>query len=89
MTETPSMKKTFEDAHAADASAHRDKVQQVLGEAKTLGKDFDEIWPKAVPVLDAVAGLVRFIPGVGVAAPVISGLVAVGNALHDASTPSA
>ena len=91
MTDTPSMsmRKTFEDAHAADASAHQDKVQKVLGEAQTLGKDFDEIWPKAVPVLDAVAGLVRFIPGVGVAAPVISGLVAVGNALQKANTPSA
>ena len=88
MTDTPSMRKTFEDAHAADASAHQDDVQKVLGEAQTLGTDFDEIWPKAVPVLDAVAALVRFIPGVGVAAPVISGLVAVGNALHNATTPS-
>ena len=89
MTDTPSLRKTFEDAHAADASAHQDRVQKVLGEARTLGKDFDEIWPKAMPVLDAVAGLVRFIPGVGVAAPVISGLVAVGNALHGGTTPSA
>jgi hypothetical protein len=49
MTDTPSMRKTFEDAHAADASAHQDEVQKVLGKAQSLGKDFDEIWPKVVP----------------------------------------
>ena len=77
-----SLKRTFEDAHAADSAAHENDIAKVLGTATSLGKDFDEIWPKAVPVLTAVANLVRFIPGVGTAAPVINGLIAVGSAIY-------
>jgi hypothetical protein len=88
MTDAPTLRKTFEDAHAADQAAHQDEVQKVLGEVKTLGKDFNEVWPKAAPVLSAIANFTRFIPGLGTAAPVITGLIAVGNALHEADTPS-
>ncbi len=77
-----SLRKTFEDAHAADSAQHQDEITKVLGSATSLGKDFDDIWPKAVPVLTAVANLVRFIPGIGNAAPVINGLIAVGNAIY-------
>ena len=77
-----SLRKTFEDAHAADSAAHADDVTKILGTATSLGKELDEIWPKAVPVLTAVANLARYIPGVGTAAPVINGLIAVGNAIY-------
>jgi hypothetical protein len=88
MTDAPTLRKTFDDAHAADHAAHKDEVQKVIGVVKSLGNDFEEVWPKAEPVVVAVANFVRFIPGLASAAPVINALVAVGNALHKADAPS-
>jgi hypothetical protein len=47
--------------------------------AKT--KDLLEIRPKAKPLLSSVATLIRLIPGLGMAAPVLSGRMAVGVVL--------
>ncbi|MEM9222878.1 MAG: hypothetical protein AAGB11_10790 [Pseudomonadota bacterium] len=88
MTTPSSLKKTFNEALAADHSAHKTIVQTVVGDTKTLGNEFDTIWPKAEPVLAAVTNFIRFIPGLGTAAPVITALIAVGNALYQAEQPS-
>jgi hypothetical protein len=46
--------------------------------------DFCEIWPTAKPILQMIAGIAPFIPGVGVAAGgTISALTAVGQAFFD------
>lgn len=89
MTDTSTLRKTFNDAHAADYAAHKDAVERVLGMAESLGKDFLEVWPKAAPVLTAVANFVRFIPGLGSAGPVLKGLIAVGDAIYKSEEPSA
>ncbi|MEM1390337.1 MAG: hypothetical protein AAGG45_04580 [Pseudomonadota bacterium] len=82
------LKATFEKALASDHAAHETIVQEVIGDAKVLGDDFETTWPKAAPILTAVANFVRFIPGLGASAPVINALVAVGNAIYNADKPS-
>jgi hypothetical protein len=48
--------------------------------AMAMPGDFCTIWPQAKPVLEFVAGIAAFIPGVGtVAGGVLKGLIAVGD----------
>lgn len=84
MTTTADLKKVFEDAFEADHASHKSVVHEVVGEARTLGHDFETVWPKAAPVLVAVTNFIRFIPGLGASAPAISALIAVGNAIYHA-----
>ncbi|MGH9162678.1 MAG: hypothetical protein ACRD2X_22140 [Vicinamibacteraceae bacterium] len=88
MSNVDTLAKAFTDAHAKDYQAHADHVAAVLGDAKSLGKDFREIWPKAKPVLTSVSAFIRFIPCLGTAAPALTGLVAVGDAINNALSGS-
>jgi hypothetical protein len=49
-------------------------------------QDFCTLWPTAKPILQAVAGIIGFIPGVGAGAgPVLNALVTVGDQVFDAT----
>jgi hypothetical protein len=49
--------------------------------------DFVSLWPTAKPILQAAAGVVSFIPGVGAGAgPVLNALVAVGDQVYGATS---
>jgi hypothetical protein len=80
MSAQPSLIQRFEQAHLAAAS-------QAAGSSTTaaqpdnIGQKFDDIWPKARPMLEALRGFVSYIPGLATAAPVLSGLIAVGDGL--------
>lgn len=87
MTTIEDLKATFEKALAPHDAAHKSPVEEVLGDARVLGVDFETTWPKAASILTAVANSVRFIPGLGASAPVISARVAFGNAINNISAP--
>lgn len=67
----------FEKAHA---DAHK---ASAAGEPQPekLGQRFHEVWPRAIPVLQALQKTASVVPGLSTAAPVLSGLIAVGNAI--------
>jgi hypothetical protein len=45
--------------------------------------NFCTIWPQAKPILQLLAGIVTFIPGVGAAAgPILTSLIAVGDSIY-------
>jgi hypothetical protein len=88
MSDVKTLAKAFTDAHERDYQAYAAHVAAVLGDAKTLGKDFQEIWPRAKPVVTSLTAFVRFIPGLSSAAPVLAGLVAVGDAIDNALSAS-
>jgi hypothetical protein len=49
-------------------------------ERKGIPEDFCKLWPKAKPVLSAVAMIVLLFPGLGqTAAGILNGLIAVGD----------
>jgi hypothetical protein len=49
-------------------------------------QDFCTLWPTAKPILQAIAGIVGFIPGVGAGAgPVLNALVTVGDQVYGAT----
>jgi GH25 family lysozyme M1 (1,4-beta-N-acetylmuramidase) len=49
-------------------------------------QDFCSLWPTAKPVLQAVGGIVGFIPGVGAGAgPVLNSLVSVGDQIYNST----
>lgn len=70
----------FEKAHEA---AHQStaKSPQDSPKPEKLGQRFHEIWPKATPVLQTMLKTAQVIPGLSTAAPVLSGLIAIGNVL--------
>lgn len=69
----------FEKAHAA---AHQSAAASQSGpKPETLGQRFHEIWPKATPVLQTLLKTTQIVPGLSTAAPVLSGLIAIGDAL--------
>jgi len=48
--------------------------------------DFCTVWPTAKPILQAVAGVIGFIPGVGAGAgPVLNALITVGDQVYGAT----
>jgi hypothetical protein len=48
--------------------------------------DFCSLWPTAKPILQAVAGVISFIPGVGTGAgPVLTALITVGDQVYGAT----
>jgi hypothetical protein len=48
--------------------------------AEAMPQDFCTIWPQAKPILDFLAGIAAFIPGLGqVAGRVLKGLITVGD----------
>jgi hypothetical protein len=48
--------------------------------------DFCTLWPTAKPILQAVVGIVGFIPGVGAAAgPVLNALNTVGDQIYNST----
>jgi len=50
------------------------------------GADFCSIWPNVKPVLQAVVGIIVFIPGLGTAAATaLNGLLAVGDQIFKAT----
>ncbi|WP_152535866.1 hypothetical protein [Bradyrhizobium sp. Ai1a-2] len=52
--------------------------------AEAVGGDFCSIWPKAKPVLELLAGIVAFIPGLGATAgAVLQGLIKVGDKIAE------
>jgi hypothetical protein len=54
--------------------------------AFAAGADFCSIWPPAKPVLQAVAGVIAFIPGFGAAAAAaLTALVAAGQGVYDST----
>ena len=45
--------------------------------------DFCSLWPTAKPILQAVGGIIGFIPGVGAGAgPILNALVSVGDQIY-------
>jgi hypothetical protein len=49
-------------------------------------QDFCSLWPTAKPILQAIAGIVGFIPGVGAGAgPVLNALITVGDQVYGAT----
>ena len=58
------------------------------GTAAPAPPDFCSIWPTAKPVIQLVAGVAPFIPGVGAAAAAaLTALVAAGQAVYDQTCP--
>jgi hypothetical protein len=48
--------------------------------------DFCTLWPTAKPILQAVGGIIGFIPGVGAGAgPVLNALVSVGDQIYNST----
>jgi len=77
MPHVDTLAKPLIDAHEQDRRAHANEAKAVLGDAQALGEDFLGIGPRAKPLSSSVATFIRFIPGLGMAAPVLSGLMAV------------
>ena len=66
--------------HAATAAAPKPTTPAGAAMALPTGADFCEIWPKAKPILELLAGIAIIIPGAGATAGgVLQGLIKVGD----------
>jgi hypothetical protein len=66
--------------------------QPAMGAAAAVHPDFCTLWPEAKPILQLLAHLARFIPGVGATAgAVLTALLGVADEVYDSSckVPSA
>jgi hypothetical protein len=46
--------------------------------------DFCSLWPEAKPILQAVGGIIAFIPGIGAGAgPIMNALISVGDQIYN------
>jgi hypothetical protein len=75
------LRQQFDNALKAPAPAAAPQV--------AVAADFCSVWPTAKPVLQAVAGVIGFIPGVGAGAgPILNALITVGDQVYGATCKS-
>jgi hypothetical protein len=60
--------------------------QPAAGPQMAAQLDFCSVWPTAKPILQAVAGVIGFIPGIGTGAgPALNALISVGDQIFNAT----
>ena len=76
------MRKQIDAALAAHAKAAPAMMAAAAAPASLQG-DFCTLWPAAKPILQAIAAIIAFIPGIGAGAgPILNSLITIGDQIH-------